>query len=275
MIDIKLVATDLDGTLLDGRKVVPDEEKKALRKCREMGVEVCLASGRSFEAVGRFARDIGMEDCLIISCNGARMDKTCDGPILFENNLDPDAAREAAVRLIRAGLYIECYCDRYIYMANRRPLPTRNHAPGLTPDGRVEFIDGAGALIERGPRMARKMIVFTDDPAEIEKARALLEGLGLSLSQSGEDNLEIMARGAGKGDMLRRYMALRGIGRENVMAFGDQTNDLDMLLSAAWSAAMGNAVREVKDACRLVVPDNDHHGVAVTLNEYALGGEDR
>ena len=83
-------------------------------------------------------------------------------------------AREAAGRLVEAGLYTECYSDEHIYMANRVPLPTRHHKPGLNADGTVEFIDDAARLLTEGPKKARKLIVFTDKAADIEKARALL-----------------------------------------------------------------------------------------------------
>ena len=270
--NIRLIATDLDGTLLDADRAISPRTAETLAACREKGVEVMFASGRSFEAVGRLARGAGLENCLILSCNGSRLDETASGPILFEDNLPEDLAREAAERLVRAGLYVECYSDEFIFMANRVPLATRNHRPGLNADGTVEFIDSAERLLAEGPKKARKLIVFTNDPADIARARALLRGLPVSLSQSGDDNLEIMREGAGKGRAIAWYAASRGIAREEIMAFGDQTNDLDMLAAAGWPVAMENAVDEVRRRARLIAPRHDEDGVARVLEKYVLEG---
>ncbi|MBR3504370.1 MAG: HAD family phosphatase [Clostridia bacterium] len=268
--NIRLIATDLDGTLLDGSRAISPRTAKALAACQEKGVEIVFASGRSFEALRSFARGAGLSRCRIISCNGSRLDETPSGPILFEDNLPESLAREAAGRLVAAGLYVECYSDEHIYMANRVPLPTRHHTPGLNADGTVEFIDSAARLLAEGPKKARKLIVFTDKQADILRARALLEGLPVSLSQSGGDNLEIMRQGAGKGRAVAWYAAQRGIAREEIMAFGDATNDLDMLAAAGWPVAMENAVDEVKRRARLIAPRHDEDGVARTLEKYVL-----
>lgn len=270
--NIRLIATDLDGTLLDQNRQISPRTARVLRACQEKGVEIMFASGRSFEAVRPFALGAGLTACRVLSCNGSRLDKTPCGPILFEDNLPEALAREAAGRLVEAGLYTECYSDEHIYMANRVPLPTRHHKPGLNADGTVEFIDDAARLLNEGPKKARKLIVFTDKAADIEKARALLQDLPVSLSQSGGDNLEIMREGAGKGRAIAWYAATRGIAKDGIMAFGDQTNDLDMLLAAGWPVAMENAVDEVKRRARLIAPRHDEDGVARVLEQYVLEG---
>lgn len=270
--NIRLIVTDLDGTLLNKSRQISLRTARVLRACQARGVEIMFASGRSFEAVRPFALGAELDACRIVSCNGSRLDETPYGPVLFEDNLPEELAREAAGRLVEAGLYTECYSDERIYMANRVPLPTRHHRPGLTADGTVEFIDDAARLLAEGPKKARKLIVFTDNPANIEKARALLEGLPVSLSQSGGDNLEIMRKDAGKGRAVAWYAAFRGIAKEEIMAFGDQTNDLDMLLAAGWPVAMENAVEDVKRPARLIAPHHDEDGVARILEQYVLEG---
>ena len=270
--NIRLIVTDLDGTLLNKSRQISPRTARALRACQARGVKIMFASGRSFEAVRPFALGAELDACRIVSCNGSRLDETPYGPVLFEDNLPEELAREAAGRLVEAGLYTECYSDERIYMANRVPLPTRHHRPGLTADGAVEFVDDAARLLAEGPKKARKLIVFTDNPANIEKARALLEGLPVSLSQSGGDNLEIMRKDAGKGRAVAWYAASRGIAKEEIMAFGDQTNDLDMLLAAGWPVAMENAVEDVKRCARLIAPHHDADGVARILEQYVLEG---
>ena len=91
---VSIVAMDLDGTLLGADSKVSEENREALKRCREKGIHVVLASGRSYGAIRKFA--LGMEiDCAIISCNGARMDASADGPTVLEEYIP----REQAVRL--------------------------------------------------------------------------------------------------------------------------------------------------------------------------------
>lgn len=271
--DIRLIVTDLDGTLLNAAREISPRTAKALLNCVSRGVTVAFASGRSFEAVRPFALGIGLHNCVIISSNGARVDASPDGPIIFEDCLDEAITREAAGRLVGAGLYVECYSDERIYMANRVPMKHRRHVPGFTADGRVEFVEDAARLVEEGPKKARKLIVFSDEQRRIDEARTLLKGMPLSLSQSGEDNLEIMREGAGKGRAVRRLCERLGISKENVMAFGDQTNDLDMLMEAGWPVAMDNAVDEVKRRAAIIAPRHDEDGVARVLEDLLNGRE--
>ncbi|MBO4884772.1 MAG: HAD family phosphatase [Clostridia bacterium] len=271
--DIRLVVTDLDGTLLDANREISPRTARALLACRARGVIVAFASGRSFEAVRPFALGIGLRECVIISSNGARIDASAEGPVVFGNCLPEALAREAAHRLVEAGLYVECYSDEHIYMANRTPMRFRHHAPGFNADGTVEFVEDVARLLSEGPKKARKLIVFSDEQSRIDVARSCLRGLPLSLSQSGSDNLEIMREGAGKGRAVRWLARTRGIARENIMAFGDQTNDLDMLREAGWPVAMENAVDEVRRCARLIAPRHDDDGVARVLETLARGDE--
>lgn len=269
---IRLIATDLDGTLLGADKAVSPRNVRALRQCLEAGIEVMLASGRSHHAIARIARDFGLEGCLIMSSNGARLDETAQGPLLFEDNISPETAREAAKRLIEAGIYVECYSDEIIYMANRVSVRHHDHQPGLAKDGVTRFVDEAQRLLQEGTLNTRKLIVFSDETATLERARRLMDGLPLDCSQSDTDNLEIMARGAGKGRALLWYAQRRGFERGEIMTFGDQLNDLPLLAASGWPVAMENAVPELKAQARLLAPHHDCSGVAQIIENYVLKG---
>ena len=269
---IRLIATDLDGTLLGADKEISPRNARALQACMARGVHVMLASGRSLNAVARIAEISGLTGALILSSNGARLDETARGPLLLENGIAPSVAREAAVRLISAGIYVECYSDDVIYMANRAPVKHHNHQPGLAADGATLFIEDAARFLDEGTAHARKLIVFSDDPEQLEKSRMLLHGLPLDCSSSDTDNLEILAAGAGKGRALQWYAERMNIARDEIMAFGDQTNDLSLLEEAGWPVAMDNAVDAVKARARLIAPHHDQSGVAAIVEKYVLEG---
>ena len=269
---IRLIATDLDGTLLGADKEVSSRNACALQACMARGVHVMLASGRSLNAVARIAEISGLTGALILSSNGARLDETARGPLLLENGIAPSVAREAAVRLISAGVYVECYSDDVIYMANRVPVKRHNHQPGLAADGATLFVEDAARFLDEGTAHARKLIVFSDDPEQLERARALMRDLPLDCSNSDTDNLEILAAGAGKGRALQWYAERMNIARDEIMAFGDQTNDLSLLEEAGWPVAMDNAVDAVKARARLIAPHHDRSGVAAIVEKYVLEG---
>ena len=269
---IRLIATDLDGTLLGTDKAVSPCNAYALRKCMARGIHVMLASGRSLNAVSSIAESAGLTGALILSSNGARLDETSHGPILIEDGIPEDIAREAAGRLISAGIYVECYSDDVIYMANRVKVKHHNHQPGLAADGVTLFVEDTGRFLEEGTKNTRKLIVFSDDPMVLDRARALMDGLPLDCSSSDTDNLEILAAGAGKGRALLWYADRMNIARDEIMAFGDQANDLSLLKAAGWPVAMGNAVEAVKACARLVAPPNDCSGVAAIVEKYVLEG---
>ena len=87
-------------------------------------------------------------------------------------------------------------------------------------------------------------------------------------------NLEIMAPGAGKGAAVRWLTAHMGLNRDQVMGFGDYTNDLPMLENVGWPVAVDNAIDEVKRACRIIAPSCEDDGVAKTIRKYVLGDEE-
>ena len=269
---IRLIATDLDGTLLGADKEVSPRNARALQACMARGVHVMLASGRSLNAVARIAERAGLTGARILSSNGARLDETARGPILLEDGLEESVAREAAMRLISAGVYVECYSYDVIYMANRVPVKHHNHQPGRTADGATLFVEDEARFLNEGTAHARKLIVFSDDPRRLERARALLCGLPLDCSSSDTDNLEILAAGAGKGRALAWYAERMNIARDEIMAFGDQTNDLSLMDAAGWPVAMDNAVDAVKARARLIAPRHDQSGVAAIVEKYVLEG---
>ena len=265
---IRLIVTDMDGTLLDAHRQVTEHTRQVIRKCLDRGILFALASGRSSDAIGRFIRESDIKGCIIMSCNGAHIEDS-EGNVLFEHKVDPDIAKEAAKRLVSAGLYLECYATHKNYMANLRPMKERDHKPGINKDGTL-FMEDPEKLIEVGTKDARKLIMFSDDIGDQDLTEKLLADLPLDLSKSSTDNVEIMDKGAGKGEAVRKFAELTGIKKDEIMAFGDQTNDISMLLEAGTAVAMENAVDEVKRIADVIAPPNYEDGEAQIIEKLVL-----
>ena len=277
--DIRLVATDLDGTLLDSEKRISEENAKALRACEAKGVKMVFASGRSFESLSHMAREVGLTSP-IISSNGARIDLSPAGPMLCDYPFDPALARTVYDILLRSGIYFIIYTTGRMFRCNAaaggalgRGLNALNWNEKKEPS-LIDVVDDPKLTAAEGLGHVHKFVAFTPDEARLNALRAQLSSeTPVSLSSSWFDNVEVLRPGAGKGAALGDLSRALGLDRSQVMAFGDNLNDLDMLRCAGFPVAMENAIDEIKAAARRVAPDHDQSGVAKVLRDLVLGGD--
>ena len=269
------MAFDLDGTLLGNDKQVPERNARALRRAAEKGIKLMICSGRAFEVQAGFAKDIGA-DMLFASANGARIDLSANGPILEESPIEPSAAKQIFDALMDHGMYFMAYARGKSYMFNideQKRLKKHHHAPGITSYGGLPFeiVGDSAAARQDCWKAAYKFVTFGEDyDGRFDILKKELDGLGLSISSSWRDNMEIMRPGIDKGYAIRRVCAEFGIPTECVMAFGDNTNDLPMFEAAGWPVVMGNGEKCALDKARIVAPPNHEAGVGAVIEEYVL-----
>ena len=276
-IDVKLLALDIDGTLMDAQKRFPEVNCRALQACEARGIRVALVSGRSFELMRQFARDLGIHP-LFAACNGARIEAGENGPTLAEFHFSrPDAER--VLRTLEAsGMYFNSYRRGKCYMGNPEVRPSlgpryAHHVPGVC--GELGFlyetICDRDRLHGEGMDGVYKFVVMGApyDPG-FERIRAELADMQLSVSSASRRNIEFMPSGVDKGSAIDILCRATGVSREQVMAFGDQTNDLPMLNASGWPVAMENGEAAVKAAARLLAPDHNLGGVGLLLEEMVL-----
>ncbi len=269
---ISVVAMDLDGTLLGADQKVSEENCKALRACHAEGIRIVLASGRSFESVRTFAKEIGIADCGIVSCNGARVDETANGPCIMEDCLPVEQATALFEELQRCAIYFECYTPGKIYMTNGFVERFHSHeARVIENDGyRLEYIDSTERMRAEALGHAYKFVVYSPDSRILAQAAEQLKKFDIAITSSWGDNVELMKSDAGKGKAVLAYAARYGIPREEIMGFGDQLNDLNLIQSVGVGVAMENAVDELKKAAKLIAPHHDQSGVGRVICKYVL-----
>lgn len=265
---IRLIATDVDGTLLNSRGVIPEDNLRAIRAAQEKGVTVAIASGRFPENVYVLLEDYGLS-CPVIGTNGA---KTTDARLhtLSEHFMLPHAAMDVHDTLTALGADYFIFAHDQICTARQGHF----HHTELSQGKRIEAL---GLSYSHGPEAAlaccqgQVQKFFVCDTTPLAPVRAALARIPeIELTQSGEHNIEVMPRGVDKGRGVRDLAAALGIPLSQVMTLGDQENDIPMLRAAGYGVAMGNACPAAKAAARFVTGINDESGFARALERYAL-----
>nr|WP_317325442.1 Cof-type HAD-IIB family hydrolase [uncultured Flavonifractor sp.] len=273
MSDIRLICLDMDGTLLDDdHATVPPRNVAALRAASERGAAVTIASGRAWSLLQGVNAQLGVTRYAVLS-NGAAVLDVKTGEWLYRRPLDPDARRTILTLLLDWGLPFEVYCEGENYIQRDRAEQVIGSA--LSPEfAQVlrtcsHFPEDLNAALEG--KDVEKIHIFRVPP---ERRQALLDAAEvwgpLAVTTSFGENMELTAPGVNKGTAVQALCARLGLGPEQVMAFGDAGNDLELLRWSGWSFAMGNASAEAKAAARHLTGTNREGGVGMAVEQYLL-----
>lgn len=275
---IKLIATDLDGTLLDPSGQLTDFTLETLHACEAHGIKVVLSSGRTFENVRRIARQAGLNSP-IISCNGGRIDASPFGPVILEDVIPMPDAEIIFEHLKASGLFIECYTGNTIYRLHPELSPFLSSPEEYRPCPVIRDEEGfEQCFVDNEPERMRaegvphayKLAAFSKVPSRLASIQKELEGMNLSFSSAFPYNLEIMEKGRGKGRCIHFLADWLGLKPEEIIAFGDNTNDREMLMAAGFACAMENGVPALKEIADLVAPSNAENGEAWIIRNFIL-----
>lgn len=275
---IKLIAMDLDGTLLDSGGTLPEENARAIAGAAERGVEIVIVTGRRFHSARLSAAGLSCEVHFIAS-NGAVI-KSRSGETHYR-------------RLLPAGVARQVLEETPEYRACAGVIFDRPHERQVI----FEKIDWEGAYV--GPYLRRHReqvaevqpltacldgedpveVLYLSDCAAIQRVARQLEDsplapqYTLAKTEYGARNLsmlDVLQRGVSKGAALAEWASRRGIAREEVMAIGDNWNDREMLQYAGLPVVMGNSVAPLKETGWEITSSNDEGGVARAIRKHAL-----
>lgn len=266
--DIRLVAVDLDGTLLKADKSLSPETVWAVARAAARGVEVVLATGRTYLEFAHLLRQLpGVR--YAVACTGACVLDCKTGAELFLSPLPPALLAEAWRRLRRFDVLFEVFQDgRILVDSEKKPLlntymiATHNPVPPETRTGRPDFDNWL--LTQSKP--AVKVHMFFKTIAERDAAWDAVRDLDAFVCCSEDVDLEIMARGVDKGTGLSQLAGRLGLTPAQVLAVGDSSNDLGMLRFAGVRAVMANGDPALRAMADFVPDDNEHDGVAKLLD---------
>ncbi len=272
---VRLVALDLDGTLLDSQKRLSEENRAALTRAARAGIHIVPTTGRFFDGMPEAVKALPFVR-YAITINGAAVADRETGEELYRAEIPLGRALELMEYLDTLPVVYDCYQDNAGWISE--PLKARidttvkdPHYRQMLHELRKPVPELKAFLAGRG-RDVQKIQFFM--PTQ-KLRRELLETLpkhfpDLAVSSSVSENIEINAAGATKGLALLGLARRLGIPREGTMALGDGLNDLSMLEAAGIGVAMENACAEAKAVADFVTGSCDDHGVARAIEKFCF-----
>ena len=259
----KLIATDMDGTLLNSKSELSPRTKEAIIKTVETGVLFVVATGRAMQGV-RIVDELFDADLPFIVFNGAAAVMGKSGEVLFDKFLDAGLAKEVYETGIGLGIPIALWTKKTLWLSSLQEATSRYR----------KYYDMDTKIIESIDELSGEgiyKVLWFETPENIKRLQHEMNGhFGgrLNCHASLPHLLEFVSPDADKGSALAEIGRLYGIGAGEMLAVGDSYNDISMLKYAGLGIAMENAPDDVKAVCKRVTLSNDDDGVAAVIYKY-------
>ena len=269
MADYKLIALDMDGTLLNSEKAISERNRAAIAVARKKGVYVVLASGRPYEGMQKYLQQLGMtgEDDYVLCYNGAVVERIADGQILNKKILSGKDAKLVADYARQFGLNTHAFSPIRGLITPKINHYTEHEAKT---NGLVFTVLDFAELEDDEP-IIKAMII--DPPELLEKiASAVPSELAqrYTVVRSAPFFLEFIHPQANKGAGVEALAQHLNINAEQVICCGDAGNDWHMLQSAGLGVAIGNATDDLKAIADYITADHNNSGVAQVIEKFIL-----
>jgi len=272
MLDIKLIASDIDGTLLPygDVRVLSQATRDMIAECRRRGILFVVSSGRCYGDARAFAQEAGLNTPIICTNGACIIDEK--GKIIHEAIFTDEQSKICYDIIKDCGWVIHSYVPGRMIRLNLETMGFAGPEPRSRFLGDFEFVENNPARMEaEGHEHVYKYEVYSKDRALLERLRAELIEAGFSVSSSVPDDIEITAPGVDKGSGVMWLAEQIGATVDQTMAFGDHLNDMPMIKRVGWPVAMGNGVDELKAAARIIAPDAADDGVARVVRHHVFG----
>lgn len=262
----KLVALDMDGTLLNENQKISDRVKKAIAEARTKGIKIILSSGRGFKGIEKYVKELQLDE-LVVSLNGAVVTDASGDEIIFSIHMEPEISRRImelqkeydifSIIFIGKKMYVEELNEKALYFSSFEG---------------VELITVRSMLKFYSTQPIGKMLMIGENERLVMFKEKLLEEIGTAINAtfSLPDFLEVYNINVNKGIILHKIAEYYGIKREEIIAIGDGENDTSMIEYAGLGVAMENGMDSVKNAADIITKSNTEDGVAHVIEKYIL-----
>lgn len=266
--DIKLIAIDLDGTLLNSDHVISDNVRKSIEYAQNKGVQIVLASGRPYSGMEAILKELNIqnEQNAVITNNGAMIRDIASGDVRYKNVLSYEdyVKVEALSRELDVNMHV--VSDDCLYTARRNI-------------GRYTVFESYISKIDICYRPAEEMTeeicyskcMFSDDPALINRIEGLIPESfyqEYEVFKSAPFFLEFLRKNSTKGYALKQIADAMNLHRSQIMCMGDHENDFSMFNVADTKIAMGNGIDLLKQHATFITSTNNEDGVARAIERF-------
>ena len=270
---IKLIAIDMDGTLLNEKKHIDKAQKEAIHEAVEAGIKIVLCTGRPLYGILPFYEELGLSELdsegYVILNNGCSIHKTKDWELIDQVNFTSDDIDYLYKFSEGYDINFTLVNDYYYFNIGRKPTDE------LITDAGFVFSDITNISLKEAKNGKHKIIkiMFLGNPNimanfQKENENILKDKYSGVLSQPYV--YEILPKGNNKGTGLKKLAKKLGIKQEEIMAIGDGNNDIEMFEYANYSVAMENGTELAKKAAKYETDSNENDGVAKAIRKYAL-----
>lgn len=287
----KLVAIDLDGTMLNKYGIITENTKNVIKKVQEKGVEVIIASGRPINSVKNFSKEINSQK-YFISGNGAITYDIKNDKILYENILNKNKVLQVIKICEENSIYYNVYTENGIIAKNLNYNTLYYYKENINKleenKTHINIVENIYDYIEnRNEKILKIMIcdgsktIFNSIMKKIREITDIeildVSHMSRKIIKQGTEEIaleyfytEISAKDVDKWNALEKLIELMNITKEEVVTIGDNANDIKMLKNAGLGVAMGESAPYVKECANEVTTSNDNDGVAVILEKMFL-----
>jgi len=272
----KMVCIDMDGTLLGKGKKISEENKKAIKRVYEKGVEIVVTTGRIYNNAEYYSHILGVKSP-VIAANGAIVRDKINDRVIYENPMSHLDCLKLIDLLFEMNMFFHFYTTDRIYSNSfLTEIGTKvymNKQVGYD-NLKINYHiikekNKWKELFENNKNQINKCIAISLNPKKVIKFKEKLKNItGVVHFASGSRSIEINNAGVSKGNAVKVLADYYGIKREDILAIGDNENDLSMIEYAGLGVAMGNAIDSVKDVADYITSSNIEDGVAKALNKF-------
>jgi Cof subfamily protein (haloacid dehalogenase superfamily) len=272
----RMVLFDLDGTLLKESREISAKNLQTLKRLMKSGVLVGLATGRSYKSVQPYVQQLVPNGPFILF-NGARVYDPAKHQFIYEQNLSFEQAY-TAMKLVRdfeseriaggdvSDIHVNFYVGNDILISKKTPRSIESEIKDGVPH---TVVGDLAAWMDSNPQCPTKIMLISEPSTlnifETEYMRRVFEPT--SLIHSEWNYLEIMQRGINKGQTLKRIEQSYGISCEQIISFGDNLNDLDLIRICGMGVAMGNAHEDLKKIAKRTIGHHETDAIHEFLSE--------
>lgn len=264
----KLIVSDMDGTLLGDNHKITEENKIALSKALDKGIKIVPASGRIYNSAKEHFDFLDI-NIPLIACNGAIIKETKTNKLIYKNNIPNDICLKIIDIFEKNKIYYQLYSENTMMCKNlgkEDQKKTKERLKNFFNDD-INVYFGDDLKEEAAKHKILKIIAIDDhDMDKLKRVKKDLEAVeDIETTSSWYNNVEIMHKGVNKGEALKALLKYIKIDKEEVIAFGDNYNDLPMLELAGMGVVMENADEKVKEKGDYITSKNTESGVAKAI----------